>query len=920
LLYFNARSICNKQHELSHVLDSYNCDILCICETWLKDSISVPALSADYQVFRQDRPIINGGGVLLAVKNLIPCRIVKNLVVGGCECLFVDIQSVRTDSIRYCLVYRPPDTNLEDSLELYDVIFEYLQNASFFVLLGDFNLPDILWDDLTARSQISREFLTLCFKLGAEQCIDFPTRGNKYLDLLLCSSKNIVNSVQDEPPFSTSDHNSILCDFNNHLRIPQDRVLKPCYKKADYGLINAFLQTLDWNEVYANCNSTVEYWAAFKDIINTAIYNFVPFVYVNKPKHTPWFNGNLKRLRSIKRRKWVKYTKERNIVTHAEYKASANAFRSEFLNAKCNYEQNLFSNQNTTSKFYGYIKSQTRVNTAIPCIKRQDGSLAMTDHEKACEFSDYFSSVFVHDNNILPEFNYHSSDNLSMFSCSARDVVKTVITLRNTSSPGPDGITVPFIKNILANITSPLCRVYNKSLSEGVLPDDWKCAYIVPIFKKGNQQLSSQYRPVSLTSVICKILERIIRKQLMDYFINNNIFPKEQHGFLPKKSTVTNLLECLNDWTRNYDNGICTDVIYLDYSKCFDKVCHSKLLYKLFKYGVNDKAYEWLENFLLDRIQQVKVNNSLSSAVHLKSGVPQGTVLGPLLFLCYSADLVNVVKYSKLSMYADDTKVFKAIYTIQDCHNLQIDLNSIARWAELWQMELNPDKTKLLSIGKPKIIFDYTLNGKQIEKVTHINDIGVIIQSDLKFTMHCLNVTKKAYFVIRNILNTFKNHDYVFYVKMFTTYVRPILEYASQAWSPNLKCNIDKIENVQRYYSRRILQFGNLSYLERLVYIKLDSLEERRLRSDLILFYKYVNGITCINVDDVCTFVDSPRGHNMHLFVWYCRTEKRKQYWTNRIVPNWNGLSTDLINSSSVYIFKRNLENVHFRGRGSIYS
>jgi len=850
-------------------------------------------------------------------KRFFHCHLVNKLNVNKCECIFVDVKLNRSDYIRYALVYRPPDTNLDDSIELNNLIYDYLKSVKLYILLGDFNLPDISWSDLVARSNISREFLTLCFKLGAFQCVDFPTRKNNILDLVLCSTKSLLKSIHCEPPFSTSDHASILCYLNNHENTNHSNTAKPCFKKADYTVINAFLATIDWSVVYADCVSVDDYWDAFKEIINTAIYYFVPFVNPKNDKHVPWFNKTLKNLHRAKQSKWIKYSRSRNVVTFAEYKAAASKFRKEFLLSKCNFEKDLFRTDNNNAKFYGYVKSQTSVRNCIPCLKRNDGSLAFTDYEKSCEFMEYFASVFVTDNGVLPDFTVTCSDNLNNFSCSERDIVKVVRKLKSTSSPGPDGINAFFLKKILAVIVNPLCKVFNVSLDHGMLPKDWKTAHIIPVFKKGDAQKASQYRPISLTSVICKILERVVREKLLDYALKNNIVPKEQHGFLPKKSTVTNLLECLNDWSQSFDKSRGTNVIYLDYTKCFDSVCHSKLLYKLSKYGITGPAHLWLKNFLTERLQSVKVSDVISPETSVKSGVPQGTVLGPILFLFYSADLPAVVSHCKLSMYADDTKIYTEINNMQDCLLLQKDLDSIAKWAEIWQMSLNPDKTKMLYIGNSKVCYKYTLNDRVIERVDHMKDIGVIVQSNLKFTMHCTNIVKNAFYVIRTIFTTFKHHDTDFYTKMYITYVRPILEYASQAWSPLLKGNIDRIEGVQRYYSRRICP--DMPYSERLILLKLDSLEVRRIKADISLFFKLISNLVVIEIDNSFTFVRRPRGHSKHLFVHFCRTDKRKLFWINRIVSPWNSLSEDIVSCNNFNNFKRKLNSVCFTGRGSLY-
>ena len=299
--------------------------------------------------------------------------------------------------------------------------------------------------------------------------------------------------------------------------------------------------------------------------------------------------------------------------------------------------------------------------------------------------------------------------------------------------------------------------------------------------------------------------------------------------------------------------------------------------------------------------------------------MPQGTVLGPLLFLCFSADLPNVIQHSKLSIYADDTKLYKVVEDSNDGQGLQDDLNRIHNWTKLWQMELNSDKTKLLSIGNTKYNHEYFLDGSIIERVSSMNDVGVIIQSNLKFTQHCSNVIKKAHFVMRNIFNTFRYHNYNFYTKLYVCYIRPILEYASQVWSPRIVENINRIEKVQRYFTRRIVNNGTLSYVGRLELLGLQSLEHRRMLSDLVLFYKTVHGLTCVAVNDSYAFVNYHRGHNYHLFKHYCRTDRRKWFWINRIVNNWNKITSETVNCQSISSFKRNIRLSNFIGRGSMY-
>ena len=801
-------------------------------------------------------------------------------------------------------------------------MFQNLESVKYYVLLGDYNLPDIDWSKLTASKNVSREFLTFCFKIGASQFVNQPTRGENIIDLVLCSQINFVQELHTDVPFSTSDHNVIICDLIPHSKLKKEPIVKPCFQKADFELINAFLGTLDWDVIYRDCTSAQEYWSAFKGIVDTVILNFVPFVSNKTKRSVPWFSPKLNRLRNIKQRRWRIYDNNRNVITYARYLAAAGKFKSEFISSKCTYEQKLFTNAKVDSKkFHRYVKNQNTVASTIPCLKRNDASLATTDYDKCCVFSEYFCSVFTEDNNILPDFEVNCNSSLSSFTCTVNDVIKTVLNLKNNSAPGADNITPYFLKNVLAHIANPLTTVYNVSLMEGTVPADWKVAYITPIYKKGDAHRASQYRPVSLTSVICKILERIIREQLLKYMSENDFLPKDQHGFLSKKSTVSNLLECLDKWSNTFDKSHSnqSDIIYLDYSKCFDTVCHSKLLYKLGKYGINGSAFNWLSIFLNNRVQHVKINNTLSPPATVSSGVPQGSVLGPLLFLCFSADLPSVIKYSNISIYADDTKLFREISSYYDCLLLQYDLVNVCDWATKWQLRLNAEKTKKLTIGIDKFNFDYSIDGNVIESVESMCDIGVHIQSNLKFTIHCNHVIKKAYFQIHNIFNTFKHQSSDFYLKLYTCYVRPILDSCSQVWSPIQKGNIDRIEKVQRYFTRRLPGLADMPYTDRLHYLHIESLEERRIKSDLTLFYKWINNDVIIDVPNSFKIVSSYRNHDKYLYHFYSRTDKRKYYWSNRLVKYWNSLDSDTVNAANVHYFKEKLKDFNLIGRGSIF-
>ena len=898
--------------------------MVAITETWLADNVHLNGFNnciSDFNVFRHDRISGRGGGVLLAIASFLKCKFIESFSVCNCECVFVDVLLNNSVYVRYGVVYRPPDTNIDTSLLLYKKILAAVGGAKHYVLLGDYNLPDINWSNHTAASLVSKEFLTLCFRLGAKQCVDFSTRNDNIIDLVLCSDRDLIRNVHPCVPFYNSDHDSIIFETVCNREIPTTCISKPLFKKADYTLINAFLATLDWDIIFSSCDTTEQYWCAFKNILNEVVHNFVPFSANSCNKSKPWFNKNLSRLKAVKQRRWRAYKKNKNIVSYSNYKTAADMFHSEITSSKRSYERNLFNNRKIKSNnfFYNYVKKQNSIKGDIPFMKNNDGTLTSTDDEKASMFSKYFASVFIKDDGCLPHFSPNCNSELLNFTCSAKDVILAIKSLDGSSSPGIDNFTPFFLKNILAQIANPLTVLFNRSLSEGKIPQDWKNALVVPIFKKGDRQSVKNYRPISLTSILCKTLERIIKKQLMCYLLHNDLIPKEQHGFLPKKSTTSNLVECLDHWTSNFDQGLQTDVIYLDYSKCFDTVSHKKLLFKLSGYGLGGSALKWIESFLIERKQCVKLNSTFSPFVDVTSGVPQGSVLGPVLFLIFSADVKQVIKHSKFSVYADDIKLFRSIKSVGDCNFLQQDLDSVSRWSTIWQLKLNCEKTKCLKIGNVKFSKDYSIYNNVIDTVVSMSDLGVIIQSDLKFTTHCSNITRKAYFVIRRLFNTFKGHDCDFYVFMYNCYVRPILESSSQAWSPFLKGNIDTVERVQKFFTKRLPGFKFYPYADRLRILQMDSLESRRIMSDLILFKKLCNGDICINLKTNYNFISSYRGNGKTLFKFRYRTERRGHFWINRIVNIWNNLPPNIVSINSIQLFKKEISKLQLSGRGSMY-
>ena len=362
------------------------------------------------------------------------------------------------------------------------------------------------------------------------------------------------------------------------------------------------------------------------------------------------------------------------------------------------------------------------------------------------------------------------------------DIIEAINSFSLNSAAGPDGVPAIVLKKCANSISLPLKLFWNNCLELGVTPLELKTSYITPIFKGGDQGEPSNYRPVPLTSHLTKTFEKIVRKKIVQHMDNNNLFNESQHGFR------SGLLTHFDTILSHLENGKNIDTIYLDFSKAFDKVDHNILIAKLRRYKINEKVIHWIKSFITGRIQFVTVNNILSEFSKIISGVPQGSVLGPLLFLIMISDIDDNVSYSILSSFADDTRVLKETTELLDSFKLQHDLNQIYKWTQRNNMKLNGCKFEHLCYGRNNDVkcFSVYLNNEhsKIETKNSVKDLGVIMTNDGKFDDHINVVVSKVNNLVSWILRTFEARDEKTMLTLWKSLVIPHLDYCSQLWSP----------------------------------------------------------------------------------------------------------------------------------------
>ncbi len=569
--------------------------------------------------------------------------------------------------------------------------------------------------------------------------------------------------------------------------------------------------------------------------------------------------------------------------------------------------------------FYSYVKSKTKVAQGIPDLLMNDET-ATTDPQKANLLNNFYTSVFTQeDKSSIPEpDNFFTDTKLSDIEVTESKVRKILKKLNQNKSPGADNHHPRVLKELQEQLLLPFTKLFQKSIDEGYLPSIWKDANVTPIFKnKGDKSLPSNYRPVSLTSIICKILETIIKDEVLDHLKRNNLLYKYQHAFVGERSCSTQILEAVNNWTSFLEQGDTVDTIYLDFAKAFDSVPHQRLLKKIKALGIEGKVLDWIAAFLSDRRQRVIVNGCASDWSDVASGVPQGSVIGPILFIIFINDMPNQIT-NFISLFADDAKLYGKSSTQAQRRGLQDDLNTLQQWSDTWKLSFNPNKCTALHLGRNNLQQNYVMlspsGAVTLENTTCEKDLGVLIDNELTFDNHISTAVKKANTKLAMIRRTFTFMDKKMLTQLYTSLVRPILEYGNVIWSPHLQRHIRQIEGVQHRATKMLSSLANLDYVERLKELNLPTLSYRRMRGDVIEMFKYCHKKYSVSEKPFTLVSDINNASVTRDHGFKIRKEKntssiRPRFFSNRVANTWNALPASIVNAPSLDAFKNQLDD-----------
>lgn len=604
------------------------------------------------------------------------------------------------------------------------------------------------------------------------------------------------------------------------------------------------LAGLDWADLLSGL-SLEDAIKIFYNTINSLIDEFVPQKYISKQRFPLWFSFTTRKVIREKlkyHRRWKLYGSRLDYITFSLLRG-----RSKYLIKQdhANYIKNVERDIHIDSRrFWSYVRNR-RAGSEVPSVMLYHDQIAV-DGESACQlFSEYFSSVFV-SGQCMPLASA-SNRNTPFHYISESDVLAKLSRLNVRKGPGGDGIPTIFLRNCADNLALPLKILFNLSLSEGHFPAEWKKALIVPIFKSGDRQNVQNYRPISILSTVSKVFESLMYDHLLAAF-KTKIIP-EQHGFFPGRSVESNLLLYTDYILKALDQKTQVDSIYTDFSKAFDKIDHSILIDKLNSLGIHGELVRWVRSYISNRCQAVKLNGYLSRFVRVTSGVAQGSLLGPLLFLIYINDISSCFHFSKCLLYADDIKIFTTINSISDQFNLQQDLMRFHDYCVINKLYLNYEKCKCISFSRNRTIYSYPylLHMHQLENVNSIKDLGVIFDVKLLFDKHIDFIVTKCFKMLGFIMrSTYLFANIKTLTSLFYAYVYSVLSYASIIWSPQYVTYINRLESVQGRFVRCLLRRYNmpkLCYEASLIEFGLTRLETRRSWTDVMYLYKICNGL-----------------------------------------------------------------------------
>ena len=846
ILSANIRGFRTNVGDLSHnFINKHKADIVVTVETFLDDKVSptfarIPGYSHWYRRDRQSRKKgKTKGGVAVCHKENMEIQALTVQVPTWMEIMFFRIMLSNGKALLLCAMYRPqwhlndPITFLTENL---DTIMES-HNCQNVIIVGDLNPP-----------LVQRAFNDMMAVQGLTNHVNFPTHElGGSLDPVLTDLPDSDVECKPLDKVGTSDHYAVMT--NVKLRAALDEGTERMtwiWKHADWEAIQRKLEQTVWDDMFTG--KVNEDAAILTSYILSLQHDHVPHrVYTTKPGDPPWFGYRCRLAADTKHKAWVRLkrhptTRNRNLHKQA-CKDMKRTSKWAIATWKRDLRSKLSGNSIGSKEWWTLVKEQQGhiTHSRIPALNKADGTLARTSQEKAEVFAHQFSQkMTVPDpNRATPSLSRQSTERLENIDINEDEVRRLLKAVNTKKATGPDEISPHVLKKCARELANPLMRIFRACIQTQTWPDIWKTARVTPVHKKKEKGNPKNYRPVSLLSVVSKIFEKIIAKQLTEHLDQHHLLSNRQFGFRKNRSTADLLTLLAKEWNDTLDAGKNTVVVALDIAGAFDCVWHQGLLVKLAALGVSGNLLDLLSSYLTGRTIQVVVNGKSSSNHDVGASVPQGSVLGPILWNVFFNDLLQALPSS--SAYADDCTLSYS-YEKKDVDGVVARVNNhldrIAAWGERWQVKFAAEKTQCMVISRSpndsqRIQGRLLFNGGTLDTDDYINILGVEFDSSLTFTRHVDNLARKASSKISVLRRMKQLLDKKGLSMLYKAQVRSHLEYGFLAWMSCPRSHLDLLDKVQRRAERMIASIG--AHEEQ---PSLDSLAHRRRVGALTVLHK----------------------------------------------------------------------------------
>ncbi len=921
ICYYNCRSLLPKIDCLRAVCASVCPAVVCLVETWLSSEILDSELYIpQYSLLRLDRNR-HGGGLSLFLHS----SVTHSVVLSGPSGLeFVLVTLIRHHlTLNLGVFYRPPSSSTSIFDTLTDALLTINQSLlSNLVILGDFNV------NFTPSSYMYAHLQEFMSTFSLSQLVTSPTRYTtsgvpSTIDLVLTSNSAIVSQCSTIPELLNSDHLGLSVTLRQSQTICSEIPIKRkiwCYSSADFNRSCDLLRMIEWDEEFCtqNVSDCISTWTSlFLQVMEMSI----PYRTSSVKRTLPWITREV--LKAIQKRNMLfnKAKRSKLPADERKYKSQRNHTLSVLRQSKKKFFNNL--NSDNSKVFWKSVKALGKRDQSIPTLE-VNGQKLEGSKDKAEALNLYFHSCF---NRSCSPLQVDSLGNLFChlnpcdcpqdLLCSVSELEMLLGKLNVNKSSGVDGISPKMLKATAMTIAPTLCKLFNASIRNGEFPVPWKLARVVPIPKAGNQASLSNYRPISILPTVSKLLEKHIKSLLVEHFSEEAPITPRQWGFMNSRSAQSALIQVIDDWCKSIDNNHEVAVVFFDVRKAFDSVPHVCLLELLYSLNVNEFLIRWIKSYLLDRRQQVVVNGQESHPREVISGVPQGSVLGPLLFIAYINGLAGKISPGTLvNLFADDIVMYKVIKSSGDYKGLQEDIFGVSSFMGNQYLQLNATKCKFMLITKrrshsihpPPLILDNSV----LQRVYSYKYLGLTFSADLSWRPHISAVSKKSKRLVGLVYRRFSAHaSSEALVMLYKSFVRPHLEYASAAWCPYHRGEIQLLESVQKFALKVCLKAWDhsMSYNDMLESSGVCSLEHRRMVGRVSHLFKILNNLTHFPTNDIqpkdTTY--KTRQQNSHsLKPIICRTLAYKNSFVPATVELWNKLVTvvDIKQCASVRTLK----------------